>query len=37
LSLKHTDIINSSLAHQFARATAETDSSYSLSLEEEIF
>jgi len=36
LSLQRTDIINSSFTPEFARALAETNSGYSLSLEEEI-
>jgi len=37
LSLHHTDIINSSFTPEFASATAETNSRYSLGLEEEFF
>ena len=37
LSLRRTDIINSSFAAKFARAIAEIDWCYSRSLEEEIF
>jgi hypothetical protein len=36
LSLQRTDIINSSFALEFAKASAETDLCYSRTLEEEI-